>query len=139
MAFYSVHLWGSGPDAAAGAAFVRQSFNWKAFFCGPFWLARHRLWTALLLWAAAYVILFLIWRTFLSADAIFLIAVLLQIFLGLEAAWLREEKLATEGYHLVEIIAASASDQAEIAFYRQIEPSDVIFDVASGEQGDARP
>ena len=139
MAFFSVHLWGSGPDAAAGAAFVRQSFSWKAFFCGPFWLARHRLWTALLLWAAAYVVLFLAWRTFLSADAAFLIAVLLQIFLGLEAAWLREAKLATQGYHLVEIIAAPASDLAESAFYRQIEPSDATLDIASGGQGDARP
>jgi Protein of unknown function (DUF2628) len=143
MAFYSVHLPGSGPEAAAEAAFVRQSFSWKAFFFGPFWLARHRLWIALLVWAALYLLLILAARWFLWASAAFFIGLALQILLGLEAASLREAKLAAQGYHLAEIIAAPASDQAEIAFYRQ---SDVAADAAgmtldtdSGTQGVARP
>ena len=57
MALYSVHLKGSGLQSVAEAAFVRQAFSWKAFFFGPLWLAWHRLWIALLLWAAAYLIL----------------------------------------------------------------------------------
>jgi hypothetical protein len=143
MAFYSVHLSGSGPEAAAEAAFVRQSFSWKAFFFGPFWLVRHRLWIALLVWAALYLVLILAARWLLSADAAFFIGLALQILLGLEAARLREAKLAAQGYHLAEIIAAPASDQAEIAFFRQ---SDVTadamgttLDTKSGTQGVARP
>ena len=54
MALYSVHILGDSPQSAAGAAFVRQSFNWKAFFFGPLWLLVHRLWAGLALWVAAY-------------------------------------------------------------------------------------
>jgi hypothetical protein len=139
MAFYSVHLSGSGPKAAAEAAFVRQSFCWKAFFFGPFWLARHRLWIALLVWAALYLVLILAARWLLSADAAFFIGLALQILLGLEAARLREAKLAAQGYHLAEIIAAPASDQAEITFYRQSDAAGTTLDTESGTQGGARP
>lgn len=137
MTFYSVYKWGSGPQAAADAAFVRQAFSWKAFFFGPFWLARYRLWAALLVWAAAYLVLILASRWLLSANATFLISLALQILLGLEAAQLRETKLAAQGYHLAEIIAASTSDQAEIAFYRRFDAADASFDTESGTQGDA--
>ncbi len=143
MAFYSVHLSGSGPEAAAEAAFVHQSFSWKAFFFGPFWLVRHRLWIALLVWAALYLVLILAARWLLSADAAFFIGLALQILLGLEAARLREAKLAAQGYHLAEIIAAPASDQAEIAFFRQSDvaagTAGTTLDTKSGTQGVARP
>jgi hypothetical protein len=139
MAFYSVHLSGSGPKAAAEAAFVRQSFSWKAFFFGPFWLERHRLWIALLVWAALYLVLILAARWLISADAAFFIGLALQILLGLEAASLREAKLAAQGYHLAEIIAAPASDQAEIAFYRQSDAAGTALDTEFGTQGVARP
>jgi hypothetical protein len=135
MALYSVHLKGSGFQSVAEAAFVRQAFNWKAFFFGPFWLARHRLWVALLLWVAAYLLLIAALRTVLSPEAAFPIGLALQIFLGLEANRLREAKLAAEGYHLVEIVAAPALDQAEATFYYRFEAPDG----ASSAQGDARP
>ena len=139
MALYSVHLRGSGFQSVTEAAFVRQAFSWKAFFFGPLWLAWHRLWMALLLWAAAYLILITALPTVLSPEAGFPIAVALQTFLGLEANRLREAKLAAEGYHLVEIVGAPALDQAEIAFYNRFEAPDATLDDASGAQGGARP
>jgi hypothetical protein len=138
MAVYSVHLRGDEPPSVAEAAFVRQAFSWKAFFFGPLWLLRHRLWAGLALWAAAYSILIAASLTVVSASACFFIALALQMLLGLEANRLREAKLAAQGYRLVEIIAAPARDEAEIAFYRQSETrDDPLADIASGARGGA--
>lgn len=138
MAFYSVHLRGDGPQSVAEAAFVGQAFSWKAFFFGPLWLLRHRLWTGFALWAAGYSILIAASLTVVSASACLFIALVLQMLLGLEANRLREAKFAQQGYRLVEIIAAPARDEAEIAFYRQSEaPDDPLADIASGARGGA--
>jgi Protein of unknown function (DUF2628) len=138
MALYSVHIQGDEPQSATEAAFVRQAFCWKAFFFGPLWLARHRLWAGLALWAAAYAILIAASLTVVSAGAGLFIALALQMLLGLEANRLREAKLGTQGYRLVEIIAAPARDEAEIAFYRQFEaPDGPLADIASGARDGA--
>ena len=138
MTFYSVHLQGNGPQSVAEAAFVRQACSCKVFFFGPLWLARHRLWSGLALWAAAYSILIAASLTVVSAGAGLFIALALQILLGLEASRLREAKLGRQGYRLVEIISAPACDEAEIAFYRQFEaPDDPLADIASGARGGA--
>ena len=139
MAFYSVHMPGSGLEAAAKAAFVRQSFSWKAFFFGPFWLAWHRLWLALLVWAALFIVLILAAQWLLTADSAALIGLTLQLLLGLEAARLREAKLAANGYHLAEIIAVPATDQAEITFYRHFGETEAGLDNPSGTLGIPRP
>jgi Protein of unknown function (DUF2628) len=139
MPLYSVHLRGSGLESFAEAEFVRQAFCWKAFFFGPLWLARHRLWVGLLLWAAAYLVLIAALPAVLSASSIFLIALCLQIFLGLEANRLREAKLARQGYRLAEIIAAPASELAETRFYRQVEAREEAQDSPPGAQDDAQP
>jgi hypothetical protein len=138
MALYSVHIQGDGPQSVAEAAFVRQAFSWKAFFFGPLWLLRHRLWAGLALWAAGYSILIAASFTVVSAGAGLFIALALQMLLGLEANRLLEAKLATQGYRLVEIISAPARAEAEIAFYRQLEaPNGPLADIASGARGGA--
>ncbi len=138
MGLYSVHIQGDEPKPAAEVAFVRQAFCWKAFFFGPLWLARHRLWTGLALWAAAYAILIAASLTVVSAGADLFISLALQMLLGLEANRLREAKLTQQGYRLIEIIAAPARDEAEIAFYRQFEaPDGPLADIASGARDGA--
>ncbi len=119
MAIYSVHLRGIDSGALGEAEFVRQSFDWKAFFFGPAWLAAHRLWLGLALWAAAYLLLTATAAAAVSAGAVILIALAVQILLGLEANRLYEAKLERQGYHVAEIIAAPELDAAEAAFYRQ--------------------
>ena len=133
MALYSVHIQGDGPQSFAGAAFVLQAFSWTAFFFGPLWLLRHRLWAALALWAAACSILIAASLTVVSAGAGLFMFFALQVLLGLEANRLCEAKLERQGYRLVEIIAAPARDEAEIAFYRHFEALDgPLADIASG-------
>lgn len=136
MAVYSVHLQGNGFDSLAEAAFVREAFNWKAFFFGPLWLLRHRLWVGLTFWSAAYLILIVASPTVLSGGASIMVALAIQFLLGLEANRLLEAKLAAQGYHLVEIIAAPALDQAESAFYRHVEtPDATAAGFISGQTG----
>jgi Protein of unknown function (DUF2628) len=138
MALYSVHIQGDGPQSVAEAAFVRQAFSWKAFFFGPLWLALHRLWAALALWAAGYAILIAASLTVVSAGAGLFISFTLQMLLGLEANRLRETKLGRQGYRLVEIISAPTCDEVEIAFFRQFEaPDHPLADIASGARGGA--
>ena len=138
MAFYSVHLRGDGPQSVAEAAFVGQAFSWKAFFFGPLWLLRHRLWTGLALWAAGYSILIAASLAVVTAGAGLFMALALQMLLGLEANRLREAKLARQGYRLVDIVAAPARDEAEIAYYRQSEaPDGPLAVIASGARGGA--
>jgi hypothetical protein len=138
MPLYSVHLLGSGLESFADAVFVRQAFCWKAFFFGPLWLARQRLWAGLLLWAAAYLFLIAALPVVLSASSVFFIALSLQIFLGLEANRLQEAKLAAKGYRLAEIIAAPERELAESAFYRRIEEQGETQDTPPGPQDDAK-
>lgn len=128
MALYAIHLRDNAPQSIAGAEFVCQAFSWKAFFFGPFWLLSNGLWAGLALWTAAYLLLAEAAITFISSWASASIALVLQVLLGLEASRLREAKLAAKGYRLVEIVAARASDEAEIAFYRH-------FDLADGALG----
>jgi Protein of unknown function (DUF2628) len=137
MPLYSVHLRGIGLESYAEAVFVRQAFCWKAFFFGPLWLARHRLWIGLLLWAAAYLALIASSPAVLSASSVFFMALSLQIFLGLEANRLQEAKLAAKGYRLVDIIAAPGRELAETAFYRHIEARDGTQDNVPGAQDGA--
>ena len=139
MALYSVHLQGEGPQSIAEAAFVRQAFSWKAFFFGPLWLLRHRLWAGLALWAAAYAILIAASLTVISAGVGLFIGFALQMLLGLEANRLLEAKLGRQGYRLVEIISARRGGDAEIAFYRQFEvPDHPLADIASSSRGGAK-
>lgn len=122
MAVYSIHLQGEGASGVAEAAFIRESFAWDAFLTGPFWLLQRRLWIAAALWIAAFFALVtLSGLGVLSLAASWTIALLLETLFGLEANRLLERKLAQRGYHLVEIVAASALDQAEFAFFRHFE------------------
>jgi hypothetical protein len=127
MPLYSIHIRGSGFQSLADAAFVCQSFSWKAFFFGPFWLALHRLWLGLALWAIAYFLLVAAADSVISGGASVLIALALQILFGLEANRLSEAKLARRGYHLTGIVSAPALDAAESAFY-----GDQIGEISSG-------
>jgi hypothetical protein len=124
MAVYSVHLPSAGGGAeAADAAFVREGFCWPAFFFGPFWLLARGLWLSAALWCAAILILLnLVAAGALSSGAGLALAFLLQIFLGLEANRLIENKLWRRGYNLAEIVAAPDLEEAEMVFYRRLDP-----------------
>ncbi len=121
MSIYSVHLQSEGEANIAEAAFIREGFVWRAFLSGPFWLLQRRLWLAAALWFAVdFAVAALPGIGVLSVAAALMIVVLLQMALGCEANRLVERKLAGRGYHLADIIAAPALEQAEAVFFRRV-------------------
>lgn len=119
------------------AAFVSEGFSRAAFFLGPLWLAWHRLWLELLVWLVVFGVLASGTPPFIGLGTSFMIGVVLEILLGLEANNLRRGKLARLGYELVDVAAGATRDDAERNFYRRaFETSPVPPEPA---EGSARP
>lgn len=119
MAIYTIHSRGFEPEAIGDARVLRDGFSWDAFWLGPFWLLRHKLYALLAAWIGAVVVLVIATSTVLSPGAGIVIALGLELLLGLEAFDLRQAALAKDGYRLVDIIAAETLDEAEISFFRR--------------------
>jgi hypothetical protein len=117
MAVYSVHS-RDGASDVADAAFVRDGFSFGAFLFGPLWLARHRLWTVLLVWIALWLVLFAaaalnLWTAAAAMTAL----LLLNALLGFEANSLLEARLAKRGAALIDVVAAPALEEAQSVFF----------------------
>lgn len=92
--------------------FVRDGFAWGPALLGPLWLAMQRNWPMLGLWAVAAVILAAAVRL-VGADPGWtgLAFAALGVVVGFEAADLRRERFAAEGWH--ELGSASGRDQTD--------------------------
>jgi hypothetical protein len=121
MPVYTVH----GPipkDADIAAAdrfaFVRDGFHFWAALLGPFWLAWHRLWLALIGWivliAATDVAMV---RLGVGGTALFFVNVLLALLMGLEAASLERWTLSRRNWRQLDIVVAKNSEAAERRFF----------------------
>jgi Protein of unknown function (DUF2628) len=132
MPVYTVHLPTRGlrdtlgvvnelrpPDAATlvKAKFVPECFSRAAFFLGPIWLAWQGLWLESLVWLVAFSLLAI--QHVVGTVIAFLIGVLLEILLGLEANNLRRARLKRRGYSLVDVAAGATRDDAERGFFRR--------------------
>lgn len=130
MPVYTVHLPTRGLRDASGVAneplpaaalvnaqFVPERFSRAAFFLGPIWLAWQGLWLEFLLWLVVFSLLAI--QHVVGAGTSFLIGVVLEILLGLEANNLRRGRLARNGYRLVDVAAGATRDDAEHSFFRR--------------------
>jgi hypothetical protein len=121
MRYYTVHLpegeIGSGDAVLGQAVFVREGFNWLAFFFAPFWAIAEGLWlTSLPLLGGLAVIIVL--PTVFGLDPIW--PVMLGLGYGVLAGtsgndW-RRAGLDMRGYRLVEVVAAPDRAQAVIRY-----------------------
>lgn len=109
------------PDQAGllKAAFVPEGFSLTAFLFGPFWLAWHRLWLELLAWLVVFALLASGTPRFIGSGMSFLIGVLLQVLLALEANNLRRGGLARRGYRFIDVAAGARRDDAERGFFQR--------------------
>ena len=121
MPVYTVH----GPIAKGAAiatadrfAFVRDGFHFWAALLGPFWLAWHRLWLALIGWiiliAATDVAMV---RLGVGGTALFFGNVLLALLMGFEAASLERWTLSRRNWRQLDIVVAQDSEAAERRFF----------------------
>ena len=128
MTIYAVHAPVDARNNVAAAAercaFVRDSFSWGAFFFGPLWLLRHRLWLAFAGWLAAILVLWAASYWFgLTNSAVFWAYLAIALFLGLEGGMLRGFALRRRGFDLADIVASDSRDDAERIFYARWLPS----------------
>jgi hypothetical protein len=105
--------------ALVDAVFVPEGYSRAAFFLGPFWLAWHRLWLEFLAWLVVFLLLASVLGKFIAPFTSFMIGVVLEVLLGLEANNLRRGRLARRGYRLLDVAAGATRDDAERSFYRR--------------------
>ena len=128
MRFYTVHLPGGDEGAEDGtlgrAVFVREGFNWLAFFFAPFWALAEGLWLAA-------VPLIAVLAAIVAVPAVLGLEPLLPVILGLgygvlagmSGNDLRRAGLAASGYRLVEVVAAPSRAQALIRYAEAVTPA----------------
>lgn len=120
MSIYTVHIPAADLDrplAVSRAVFVREGFNWAAFFFAPLWCIVRRSWLGLFLWCAAMVFMALMTKWLaISPLAVFAGEFLLHVLFGLEAAQLRRRSLARRNYVLADLVSADRRSEAELIF-----------------------
>lgn len=106
---------GSNPDRFV---FVRDGFHFWAFALAPLWMLRHRLWLVLALYltlsGALAVALFAIGA---PGPARWVIALLLGLLTGFEAASLRRWTYARRGWNTLGMVVAADDELAERRFF----------------------
>jgi hypothetical protein len=121
MPVYTVHA-PDATDASVVAAdkftFVRDGFHVWAALLAPLWLARHRLWLALIGWiAAAAAIEVAMARLGAGRGAMFFADVLIALLMGFEAASLQRWTLPRRNWRQLDIVVADDEEAAERRFF----------------------
>jgi hypothetical protein len=99
-------------------AFVRDGFHFWAALFGPFWLAWHRLWLALLGWIIVLAAIdFGMAALGAGRGAIFIANILLALLMGFEAASLKRWTLSRRKWRQLDIVVADDEEAAERRFF----------------------
>jgi hypothetical protein len=122
MFIYTVHQPPLDSGAAAAEpyrfAFVRDGFSWWAFLLTPFWMLRHRLWLALVIYLLISAAVDGGLRALGASVSTMVLAGLLISFLaGLEAGTLRRFKLARRHWRNIGVVTGDDVEDAERRFF----------------------
>lgn len=97
---------------------LREGFSRTAFFLAPFWLAWRRCWLALALWAAAIVLVVVVFRLVdIRGGLAPLFLLLPNLAIGLESSWLRARALERRGFVHAGSVMARTREEAEALFF----------------------
>ena len=123
MPVYTVHgPLANGADfrSADRIVFARDGFHlWAAVF-GPFWLAWHRLWIALIGWVAVMAVVDVsLVQLGVGGTTIFFVGCLLALLLGFEAASLRRWTFSRRNWRQLDIVVADDVEAAERRFFER--------------------
>jgi hypothetical protein len=99
-------------------AFVRDGFYFWAFLLAPLWMLRHRLWLVLLFYLVTLGALqTALWALGAGGTVRTIVAFLVALLIGLEAASLRRWTLARRGWRNVGIVVGDDIEAAERRFF----------------------
>ena len=97
---------------------MRDGFFWSAFLLAPLWMLRHRLWLALVLYAAVAIAIGTGAQLFrLSAAITAAIAFVVSLLIGFEASTLRRWALARRKWTNVGVVVGDDLELAERRFF----------------------
>jgi uncharacterized protein DUF2628 len=116
----------SDSELADRFVFLRERFGWGAFLFGPLWMIWRRLWRVLIFYLVLTGLLaFGLSRMGVSLAAWTVIALLVDLLLGLEATNLRRWSLIGRGWHDRGTVIADDLAMAEWRFFnaRQSTPA----------------
>jgi hypothetical protein len=123
MPVYTVHAPAAGGTdlgATDSFAFIRDSFHFGAALLGPIWLARHRLWLALIGWIVV-VSAIQIGMVKLGAGGVAILSadVLMALLMGFEAASLWRWTLSRRNWRQLDVVVADDEEAAERRFFER--------------------
>lgn len=105
-------------DDAERFVSFREGFSKLAFLAPVIWLIWRRCWAALALYVAVEIALLLIARAIgLNGGSATLFALLPNLAVGFEAAWLRARALERRGYRFAVALMARSREEAEAHFF----------------------
>jgi hypothetical protein len=122
MSIYTVHQ----PPLDSGAAaaepsrfvFIRDGFSWWAFLLTPFWMLRHRLWLALVIYLLVSAAIDGGLRALgASVFTMILVGLLISLLAGLEAGTLRRFGLARRRWRNIGVVTGDDVQDAERRFF----------------------
>jgi hypothetical protein len=120
--------------------FVRDGFHFWAFVLAPLWILLHRLWLVLVLYVAlSFALAAVFFVTGAPGSARFVIALLLALLIGFEAATLRRWTLARRGWKTAGIVVADDEELGERRFFAEWLAREPDKPQASAEPVFARP
>jgi len=98
--------------------FVRDGFHFWAFLLAPLWMLTHRLWLEFIAYALIVGgITFALRRLGIAETAGLWVALLLAIFVGLEASSLLRWKLSRRGFENLGVVVGEDLEDAERRFF----------------------
>jgi hypothetical protein len=115
---YTVHVNPSLPHPYEAAQFIKEGFNWKAFFFTGLWALYHRLWWPMLgLFAYNILVLSMYDSHTLSHTGLAIVDLGIHAIIGFEAnEWLRS-RLKKQAYLTADITTGDSLLRAELRFF----------------------
>lgn len=139
MARYMVHVRGEGPEALAGARFLRDGFSWPAFAFGAIWLFAKGAWVSGLLALAALIGLGLLMQGLGILLMFPLASALLGFLIALESGAIRAWELEIRGYRLAGIISGDDREVMESRFFEEALAERLVPASSAAAYGDLSP
>lgn len=120
MKIYTVHVRPGEPQAPTKPIFVREGFNWMAFFLTFLWAGYHRLWLPMLaILAFNGLCVALQEHHILSASSTAMLLFGLQLVVGFHGNdWLRA-RLARRGYIITDISSGDNLLRAQQRYFER--------------------
>jgi hypothetical protein len=120
MRLYTVHVRTDEPQLQRKPLFIKEGFNFAAFFLTGFWALYHRLWwQAAVMFAFNIVLPTVVGHHFISHFGMVILQMGFNILVGFQANDWRREGLQKRGYIFADITAADSLLRAQQRYFER--------------------